>query len=167
MCSTSAVMIKHSIGQLFHSHYNPPPQPPSPSSQAIYDNLKPWWHILHCYSLVKINFASNCTCVNNQWIGHQNASTLCSRDATNQLWRCHSVKSEKIVLGDNGEMNDWWLFLVDLYVPGIKYHIRNEIMYGLREYFLSPMRRFGNNFHSHWKSLPGHLTPDKENLYSQ
>ena len=34
------------------------------------------------------------------------ASTPRSRDATDQLWWRHNAKSTKIVLSDNGEIND-------------------------------------------------------------
>ena len=47
-----------------------------------------------------------CACKNNRRIWHHNASVLHSRDVTYQLWWRHNTKSEKIVLSDNGEIND-------------------------------------------------------------
>ena len=46
------------------------------------------------------------TCKNNRRIWRHNASTLPSRDVTDQLcWR-HNAKSENTVLSDNGEISD-------------------------------------------------------------
>ena len=39
-----------------------------------------------------------------------------SRDVTDQLWWRHNAKSEKTILGDNGEMGNQWLFLAELCV---------------------------------------------------
>ena len=62
-----------------------------------------WWeiYIYDCYSLVKITFASIRSCKNNRRIWRYNASTPCSRDVTDQLWRRHNAMSEKTVLNDN------------------------------------------------------------------
>ena len=65
-------------------------------------------------------FAPICACKNNRWIWRHNAGTPCSHDATNQTWWSHNVKSEKTVLGNNGEMSDWWLFSVESCVHDIK-----------------------------------------------
>ena len=73
-----------------------------------------------CYSLVKIAFASICTCKNNRRIWRHNASASRSHDVTDQLWWRHNVKSGKTVPSDNGEMSDWWLFLAERCVQDIK-----------------------------------------------
>ena len=55
---------------------------------------------------MKIAFAPICTRNNNRRIWRHNASASRSRDVTDQLWLRHNAKSEKTVLGDNGEIND-------------------------------------------------------------
>ena len=81
-----------------------------------------WWEIdIHdCYSLEKIAFAPICAC--KKTIDEYDVTVLVprSRDVTDQLWWRHNIKSEKIVIGDNGEMRDRWLFLVELCVQDIK-----------------------------------------------
>ena len=42
----------------------------------------------------------------HQGIWRHNANTWCSCTVTDQLWWFHNSKSEKTILGDNGEMSD-------------------------------------------------------------
>ena len=88
-------------------------------------------HQLMPFSLVKIVFVPICSCKNSQVIWHHSVSTSHLRDITDQPWWLYNAKSEETVLGDNGEMSDWWLFLVELYVQNIKWHVRNKIIHSL------------------------------------
>ena len=56
------------------------------------------------YLLVNINFVAICACENNRQISCHHESTSHLRHFTGQLWWHHNAKSEKTVLGDNGEM---------------------------------------------------------------
>ena len=82
----------------------------------------------------------------NRQIWRQNGTTSRSCDVTDHLWWRHNAKSDNTVLGDNGEISDRWLFLVDLYVRGIEYSVKNTIIYGLPWIpILSHVTRFGND----------------------
>ena len=83
--------------------------------------MRGWWEIdIHgCYSLVKIAFAPICPCKNNPRIWRHNASSSRLRVVTDPLWWHHNAKSETIVLGDNCEMSERWLFLAELCVQDI------------------------------------------------
>ena len=58
-----------------------------------------------CYSLVKIAFAPLCACKNNGGIWRHNASTPRSPDLRDPLWGRRNAKSERTVLGYNGEIS--------------------------------------------------------------
>ena len=81
-----------------------------------------WWKIdIHgCYSLVIINFAPICVCNNNRRMWRNNAHYRAFRYVINQQWWSHNAKSKRTVHGDNAEMSDRWLFLVDLCVGDIQ-----------------------------------------------
>ena len=85
-----------------------------------------------CYLLVKINFPPICTCTKNRRILRHNTSISGVRDVIGQLWWRWNAKSEKTVLGDNGELSERWLLSVGVcVVQGIKLCVRNKITYGL------------------------------------
>ena len=92
-----------------------------------------WWEIdIHgCYSLVKISLAPICACKNNRRLWCHNASTSCLRDVTDHLWWRHNATSWYLVLGDNGEISNRLLFLTELCVQEMKWHVRNKIMHSL------------------------------------
>ena len=121
-----------------------------------------------CYSRVKIAFAPICPCKNNRRIWCHNASISRSRDVTGQLWWRHSAKAEKTFLGDNGEMNVRRLFLAELCVHNIKYHVRNKTIHSLPPItiFWALVRWYANDFHSwlrhSWNPLTNHLTRDQQ-----
>ena len=50
-----------------------------------------------------------------------------------QLWWRDNSKSLKIVLGENGEMNDLWLSLAGLRDQNIEQRVRNRIMHSLSQ----------------------------------
>ena len=65
-------------------------------------------------------FGPICAYKKNQRIWRHNARASRSRDVTDHLWWRHNAKSEKTVVGDNGEMSDRWLFSVESCVQDIK-----------------------------------------------
>ena len=99
-----------------------------------------------------------CTCKHNWQIWHHNAGTSRSGNITDQLWWRHNVKSEKTVLGANGEMRDQWLFFRRVVCSG--YTIACKKMMYISAWimiFLSPKIRYGKDFRS-WHETHNHIT---------
>ena len=148
--------------------------PPKWSAITIisYTLSREYWVVSNQYS--RLLFTSEdclCTCKNNRWIWHHNASISRSWDVTDQLWWRHNAKAEKTFpghVGDNGKLNDQRSILAELCVQDIKQRVRNKMIHSLPwiTIFWSLMRWFANDFHSwlrhSWKSLANHLTRDQK-----
>ena len=126
-----------------------------------------WWEIyIHgCYSIVKIALAQICARKNSRRIWRQNASTSRSREVTDQMgWR-HNAKSVKIFLGDNGEINNRWLFLEEVCVQGHKMACKmlNNTFVTVNNDFWSLVMWSANDFPWQMTSL---VTNKKESLFT-